>query len=387
MKKLKVICFLLGLVISCSVDAQTDIFLLHEKTMRLIVPEFNAALINVYDVNNEKLLRSINSHARYLSVSSDNKKIFAIDTNSATIIDILTLDAKQIKLESARGERPYYIIPLGINEKGIAIVEYAYHNKIDCIVYNIAKGGQKVNTLTFSRSANPYFKGYNIYITDKESTISIVNPLTGESIKKISGACDPVDLAEAKQYDSSNFMYRILYVGSNYFVTQLSWAVSGKNTSSLFLFDVNRSLIVTKVRATGMASLLERPNAFDTGSDPLFYKTTQKIPMPELDLPELIDPTNTKLKGRKLAKASKENLEKTISQSQKYYDALAAYKSEDNYYTTTIYSDINCNKVILSVARARSVSMQNGYLLFWKDASIEVYDFKTGKLLHTIYRV
>jgi hypothetical protein len=367
--------FLLGFIISIISHTATAQYL-HTKTMRLFLPDRNAPIINVYDVNKETLIKSINIGETVMSVSmsfnSDQSKLYAVGLLYANIIDVKTLEVQKIELQSKSSI-------IGVTEKGISVTSKGN-------VYDLNNGGKIINTISEKNNSPVLYDG-NILYALEDGSISVIDPVTGNTIRKIENAFDAEDLKEAqssaqKYKDNKTIYPSITFVGKNHFYTELSWMKENKMIMAYALYDATAGTIIHKERPT--LFLPEISNVTGISSHNLFQKVIAKTPMPMLVMPPF--PDYAKMKVAEIELASKEYPKQMEKAQAEYKIKTDEYNKPDNF-VTKIYADIACTQEIMLVDGARYALIQDDYLIFWKASSVELYDIRTKKLVHTIYLV
>ncbi len=411
--------------------------LLHLKSMRYFSGDLNSPLVNVFDVNKESLIKSINCGETVvnsrLCFNKEETKIYKIGLRYASVIDVATLEAEKIKLLSdedtlvqnttklmamIEAERnrvlkeiensnldakftetpeiikmkalPLLIISLGVSESGIVVSERLFTDKIELNVYDLKQAGKKVNTFDLPAGSDCTMHEGNILVFVQDGSINIVDPITGKNIGKIGNAIDAKDLAEAKivtaGYDNKNIRVNLSSYGK-YLITSLNLGMIPNTATIKKAFSIYN--FATKTIVYSSRGIENSPSIMPIYGTELFQKVVAKTPMPVLQLPEPPDFTKYTAKDIKngtMTKASVDYEEKVKTSQAEWKLKFDAYNNPQNF-ATKIYSDINATQELLSIDAARYVGIKGDYIICLKDLGIEFYDLKTKSLVHTIYNL
>jgi hypothetical protein len=400
MNKRSVVIGLFLMFISLFIEAQP--LQLHTKTMRLFVEEQNAPLINIYDVNTETLIKSINrgeiiggsSHSS-MSFNSDKTKLYVLGKQYANVIDVKTLETEKLqlllneeatlfnyniwkKLHDAEVDRvkkeiaagnlnatytetpelkkmnalPASILPLGVTEKGIAVIQYRLKEKTDYLVFDLSTGGEKINTINNIEPDKliSWHNGNLLYV-DQKGIIIVIDPATGNIIKKIENAFDAADLKQAQGLTKKNNHPKSIYAfifsfGTNYFYTSLSIGKREKEDKMYYscaLYDYETGTTIYKEQTTNVLPKISP--VVGNNRNKLFQKIVS------------INPNATNFN-------------------------LLSNPAE---YITNVYANLGCTQEIVSVGAGGYAVIMEDYLIFQKGATIELYDINLKKRVHTIY--
>ena len=129
------------------------------------------------------------------------------------------------------------------------------------------------------------------------------------------------------------------------------------------------------------------PSIMPIAGTQLFQKVVPVSPKPQLILPEPPDYTKFSAKDIKkglMTKAYDDHNEKIKTASAEWKLKFDAYNSPQNF-ATKVYSDINATEEKFSFDATRFIGIIGDFVICYKDVSIEFYDIKTKKLLHSIY--
>jgi hypothetical protein len=349
---------------------------LHTNTMRLFWPDRNAPIINVYDVKKETLIKSINIGEPVMSINmsfnSDQSKLYAVGKLYSSIIDVKTLEVQKIELQSKSSI-------IGVTEKGIAVTSKGN-------VYDLNNGGKIIHTIS-EKNSYPAFCNGNLLYAEEDGSISVIDPVTGNTIRKIENAFDTVDMKEAQNIAKSNNYDKsihpeICFASKNYFYTKLHWFKENKIIIAYALYDIVAGTIIHKERPTNL--IPEIWNVYGIGSHNLFRKMKAKTFEPQLVKPP--SPDFSKMKVDEIVLALKEYRMQMEKAEAEYKNKTDEYNKPDNF-VTKVYADIACTQEIVQLDGVRYVLIQDNYLLFFKTTSIEIYDIRTKKLIHSIYLV
>jgi hypothetical protein len=430
--------FLVFIFILISIVANSQY--LNIKTMRCFVGEMNTSLVNVYDVNKEVLIKSINCGETTLSAklgfNKEETKIYRIGIQYAYILDVATLETQKYKLyadedtavqnyaklqalidaESERVKKeseiidniangnlpqftetvemkrikalPLFITTLGVTNNGIVVSERIFANRIEFNVFDLKQAGKKVNSFELPSGSNITMHEANILVFAQDGTINIIDPLTAKNIGKIENAFVANDLTDARAvsatYDNKDIHPSLSSYGK-YLITTLSLGtIPNTATTNLAfsIYDFSTKSIIYNERNTEPL-----PSIMPIAGTQLFQKVVPVSPKPQLILPEPPDYTKFTAKDIKkglMTKAYDDHNEKIKTASAEWKLKFDAYNSPQNF-ATKVYSDINATEEKFSFDATRFIGIIGDFVICYKDVSIEFYDIKTKKLLHSIY--
>jgi hypothetical protein len=423
--------------------------LLHTKTMRFFAGDWNTSLLNVYDLKKESLIKSINCDNTdiivKLTFNKDETKIYRLVKNVAHVIDVATLDIqkyellpdkdielqsieKNLALKKAEEDRvkkeisnqenmgtknlvlkapngttpelikneemknakelPISIFPVGISENGIAIIQRNFVSKSEYSVFDLKQAGKKINSFELSTNSSISMHEGNILAFVQDGTIDIINPLTGKNIGKIENAFDIKDLDEVRTLNAAKenkSIYATHYTNGKYLFTRLTLGQIPNTidfNQAHTIYDLSSKNIIYKQRNTEYTTGIVPID----GSD-LFQKVVAKTPKPELKLPEQPDQSKFTAKDIKKGLMTKAYEEWSLNYkkiNEEFIIKAEAYNNPQNF-SQKIYSDINATQELFSVDATRYLIMKGDIVICYKELSIEFYDIKTKKLLHTLY--
>ncbi|MEI6310938.1 MAG: hypothetical protein WCP57_01635 [Bacteroidota bacterium] len=408
--------------------------------MRCFVGDMNTSLVNVYDVNKEVLIKSINCGETTLSAklgfNKEETKIYRIGIQYAYIIDVASLEIQKYKLyadedtavqnisklmdmieaeknrvlkegenldniangnlpqftETVEMKRikalPMFILTMGVSENGIVVSERIFANKIEINVFDLKQAGKKINRFELPSGSNITMHEGNLLVFTQDGTINIIDPVTANNIGKIENAFEANDLTDARAvtatYDNKDIHPNLSSYGK-YLITTISLGtIPNTATTNLAfsIYDFAKKSIIYNYRSTEFL-----PNIMPIEGTLYFQKVVAKTPMPQLQLPEAPDFTKFNYKDIKnglMTKASQDYDEKVKTAQADWKIKIDAYNSPQNF-ATKIYTDINLTQEIFSVDATRFIGLKGDFVICYKDISIEFYDLKTKNLLHTIY--
>lgn len=430
--------FLVFIFILTSIVANSQY--LNIKTMRCFVGDMNTSLVNVYDVNKEVLIKSINCGETTLSAklgfNKEETKIYRIGIQYAYIIDVATLETQKYKLyadedtavqsfaklqalidaESERVKKeienldnitngnlpqftetvemkrikalPLFIITLGVSDNGIVVSERIFANRIEFNVFDLKQAGKKVNSFELPSGSNTTMHSGNILAFAQDGSINIIDPLTAKNIGKIENAFEANDLTDARAvtatYDNKDIHPTLSSYGK-YLITTISLGTipnTAKTNLAFSIYDFAKKSIIYNFRSTEFL-----PNIMPIEGTPYFQKVVAKTPMPQLILPEMPDFskfTAKDIKNGLMTKAYDDYNEKLKTNQAEWKVKIDAYNSPQNF-TTKVYADINATDEKFSIDATKYIGIIGNFVICYKDISIEFYDLNTKNLLHTIY--
>ena len=366
------------------------------KTMRLFIGDANSSLVNVYDLNKEALIKSINciesvkAYGAKLTFNIDETKLYRVGDRYAHIIDVATLESKKIELlDSSEINRLNSLrittLTKGVSENGIVVKQNILDTTSEYIVFDLKKEGKKVNTFVLSAYTTMY--NGNILAFVQDGTIDIIDPLSGKNIGKFENAFLTKDLADARalsRYYDKRINNSFLVLG-NYLITSLILEISNKT----YTFDFAHSIydLSAKKNIFSQRNSESLPDILPLEGTQLFHKVITVIPKSQLKLPEA--PDSTKFTKKEIKKGAYDKAKEDYNEKVKIAEALwkhnlEAYTNPQNFISK-IFSDVNETQEVLSIQGSRHIIMKGDFVFCYKEFSIEVYDIKTKKLLHTIY--
>ena len=405
--------------------------------MRCFVGEMNTSLVNVYDVNKEVLIKSINcgetTPSAKLGFNKEETKIYRIGIQYAYIIDVATLETQKYKLYAdedtaqsfaklqslidAEAERfkkeienadnianlpqftetvemkrikalPIFITTLGVTDNGIVVSERIFANRIEFNVFDLKQAGKKVNSFELPSGSNITMHEANILVFAQNGSINIIDPLTAKNIGKIENAFVANDLTDARAvtatYDNKD-IHPTLYSYGKYLITTLSLGIIPNTATpkiAFSIYDFAKKTIIYNFRSTAFSL-----DIMPVEGTLFFQKKVAKTPIPQMILPEMPDATKFSAKDIKkglMIKALDDYNEKIKTAQAEWKVKIDAYNSPQNF-VTKVYSDINATEEIFTVDATRFLGMKGDIVICYKELSIEFYDIKTKKLLHTLY--
>lgn len=404
---------------------------IHAGTKRLFWPENASPLINVYDIEKGTLLKSINREELGYSrscFSANQSKFYVVGKMYAHVIDANTLEAKKItlltdtavfdfakwsKLNDAESKRvldeieggnleakyeaspemkamkllPTSIVSIGVTEKGQAVLARLIANKAEYLVYDLNNNGNKVATFTLSKSGTLH--GENLLHPEADGSISVVDILTGNTIKKIDNAYNDAALTEArnlaKGYTDKYVQTTLISYCSKYFTTNLTLGMTTDKTAFQYAFAIYDA-VEGKVIYNERGTTINKFALPVMGSSPhsLLQKTAAKTPEPVMQMPPV--PDYAKLKPAEMATAL-EGWRKKLGEAQAAYKVKHDEWSMPQNFVTKVFADVALTQELLSVDGARYAGVSGEYLYFQKEGAVEIYDITTKKLIQTIYLI
>ena len=406
---------------------------LNIKTMRCFLGDMKTSLVNVYDVNKEVLIKSINCGETTISAklhfNKEETKMYRVGIQYAYVIDVATLETQKYKLYAdedtavqnttklmeliyEEGERvqkeiengnleakntetpemkrikalPLFILAMGVSENGIVVSERIFANKIEINVFDLKQAGKKVNRFELPSGSSIAMHEGNLLVFAQDGTINIIDPLTAKNMGKIDNAFKADDLADARavtaSYDNKN-IHATLDSYGKYLITTLNLGLV-PNTATMdyrfSIYDFAKKSIIYNHRSTEFLPIMPIDGTL------FFQKVVAKTPMPVFQIPEAPDFkfTYKEIKNGLLTKAKQDYDEKLKTAQADFKIKLDAYNNPQNF-STKVYSDINATDEKFSVDATRFIGVKGNFVICHKDVSIEFYDLNTKNLLHTIY--
>lgn len=403
----------------------------HEGTKRLFWPDNASPLLNVYDIAKGTLIKSINRDELVYGKScfnADQSKYYSIGKMYAHVIDPVSLEAKKLqlltdtavfdfakmtKLNEAERDRvlaeiqngnleakitetsemkkmkllPTTIFSLGVTEKGYGIVVRIFTGKTEYTVFDLNNNGNKVASYNLVKSGTLH--GENILHPEPDGSISVIDLLTGNTLKKIENAYNEAAISEArvKAKDNTDKYVSVTLnsYGTAYFTTTLNLGMTADKKSfemAFAIFDAAAGKVIYEERGTSINKFVMPLQ----GSSPhtLLQKVVAKTPEPVLQMPP--SPDFSKMKPEAMGVALQE-WQKSMGSAQADWKVKHGEWSNPQNFVTKVFADVALSQELFSVEGARYAGISGEHLYFQKEGSIELYDIKTRKLIQTIYLI
>jgi len=397
----------------------------HSPTKRFVITDYNAGLLNVYDVVKGDLLKSfpIAKNTYHIRFGKDNSSLYLLDNQKGSIIDLRSLEIKsysliadrdtadvnqRTKLMTQAAENPgensealmaaaekivFMSVPIALTYEGLGVYQRSaleMKGKYEFWVFDIKSGGKRIAVFR-DENLNGNSSGTLTSMTI-DGRIRNIDIRTQQETNSVFSGIPADIISQAKKYSTS--AKPNLYAIGKY--SRISLMLEMDPVTYAFkqyvmYADLQQNKVIHS--ETSIVNQENQEPVIDEWTSQLYFKKSERID-PNTPAPVLVMPQSPSLEGKKgkeltkaleeMSKWAQEFPELQKKASADYAVQVAAYNSPKNF-RSTLYSDANFSNKVLSVDGCKNMMLHDNHLSVFKEGLVEIYDVKTAQLLYTIY--